>query len=45
MRYVNLHSQQEGRFLWKKAVDKPVEIVEKFGFSTAKPGICNCARR
>ena len=25
--------------LWKRAVEKPVETVEKLGFSTAKPGI------
>ena len=37
--YVNWISGFFTAGLWKKDVDKPVEIVEKLAFSTAKPGI------
>ena len=32
--YVNQINDPQSDFLWKSPVDKPVEIVEKFGFST-----------
>ena len=35
--YVNLKWISLTFSLWKTPVEKPVEIVEKFGFSTAKP--------
>ena len=37
--YVNCFFDFFTACLWKRVVEKPVEIVEKLGFSTAKPGI------
>ena len=37
--YVNCFFDFFTACLWKRVVEKPVEIVEKLGFSTTKPGI------
>jgi hypothetical protein len=39
--YVNSQSVSGVVELWKSPVEKPVENVEKFGFSTGIPGLSN----
>jgi hypothetical protein len=38
-----LFEYSQGSGLWKTPVEKSVDIVEKFGFSTAKPEISQFA--
>ncbi len=42
--YVNQNEFPVCMFLWKEPVEKPVENVEKFCISTAKPGFFNSGK-